>query len=315
MSSRCPTKPSRPVSSQPDMAISAPSEWLSAREITRAVTARSMSAVSVTEATLARIVQHDPVLNSFTDVTADRARAKARAVDAAVAAGQNAGPLAGVPFAVKNLFDVRGLPTRAGSKINRDLAPSPRDATLIERLEAAGAVLVGALKMGEYAYDFTGENVHDGPSRNPHDPTRMTGGSSGGSGAAVGGGLVPLALGSDTNGSIRVPSSFCGIFGLKPTYGRLSRARSFPFVASFDHLGPFARSVGDLALAYDAMQGPDSDDAACTTRPPEPVAALLAQDIGGLRIAIAGGYFRNNVTPEASEAVARVARALGAMRT
>ena len=225
------------------------------------------------------------------------------------------GPLAGVPFAVKNLFDVQGLPTRAGSKINRDLKPSPRDATLVERMEAAGAVLVGALNMGEYAYDFTGENVHDGPSRNPHDATRMTGGSSGGSGGAVGGGLVPLALGSDTNGSIRVPSSFCGIFGLKPTYGRLSRARSFPFVASFDHLGPFARNVGDLALAYDAMQGPDADDAACTTRPAEPVSALLAQDIGGLRIAIAGGYFQKNVFPEADEAVARVAKALGATRT
>ena len=142
---------------------------------------------SVTEAALARIAKHNPVLNSFTDVTADRARAKARAVDAAIAAGKNPGPLAGVPFAVKNLFDVKGLPTRAGSKINRDLPPSPRDATLIERLEAAGAVLVGALNMGEYAYDFTGENIHDGPSRNPHDVTRMTGGSSGGSGGAVGG--------------------------------------------------------------------------------------------------------------------------------
>jgi aspartyl-tRNA(Asn)/glutamyl-tRNA(Gln) amidotransferase subunit A len=294
--------------------MSAHSDWLSAQEIMRAVTARRISAVSVTEAALARIAQHDSVLNSFTDVTADRARAKARAVDAAVAAGQTAGPLAGVPFAVKNLFDVQGLPTRAGSKINRDLAPSPRDATLIERMEAAGAVLVGALNMGEYAYDFTGENSHDGPSRNPHDVTRMTGGSSGGSGGAVGGGLVPLALGSDTNGSIRVPSSFCGIFGLKPTYGRLSRARSFPFVLSFDHLGPFARSVGDLALAYDAMQGPDPDDAACTTRPAEPVTTLLARDISGLRIAIAGGYFQNNVTPEAREAVARVARALGTMR-
>src|ERR1700721_1227845 len=153
-------------------------------------------------------LQRDPTLNSLTDVTADRARAKARSVDAAIAAGKNAGPLAGVPFAVKNLFDVQGLPTRAGSKINRDLPPSPRDATLIERLEASGAVMVGALNMGEYAYDFTGENIHDGPSRNPHDVTRMTGGSSGGSGGAVGGGLVPLALGSDTNGSIRVPSSF-----------------------------------------------------------------------------------------------------------
>ena len=138
-------------------------------------------------------------------------------------------------------------------------------------MEAAGAVLVGALNMGEYAYDFTGENSHDGPSRNPHDVTRMTGGSSGGSGGAVGGGLVPLALGSDTNGSIRVPSSFCGIFGSEADLWPPVPRRSFPFVSSLDHLGPFARSVGDLALAYDAMQGPDPDDAACTTRPAEPV--------------------------------------------
>jgi aspartyl-tRNA(Asn)/glutamyl-tRNA(Gln) amidotransferase subunit A len=290
-------------------------DGLSASAIAQAVAGRKISALAVTEAALARIAKHNPVLNAFTDVTADRARAKARAVDAAVAAGKNAGPLAGVPFAVKNLFDVQGLPTRAGSKINRDLKPAPRDATLIERMETAGAVLVGALNMGEYAYDFTGENVHDGPSRNPHDVTRMTGGSSGGSGGAVGGNLVPLALGSDTNGSIRVPSSFCGIFGLKPTYGRLSRTRSFPFVFSLDHLGPFARNVGDLALAYDAMQGPDPDDAACTTRPAEPVTPLLAQDIAGLRVAIAGGYFQKNVFPEASEAAARVAKALGATRT
>src|ERR1700732_583899 len=282
MNSCCLTKPSRPVSSQPDAAMIANPDDLSALQIAQAVTSRKISALSVTEAALARIARYDSVLNSFTDVTAERARARARAIDAAIAAGQNAGPLAGVPFAVKNLFDVQGLATRAGSKINRDLKPSPRDASLIERMEAAGAVLVGALNMGEYAYDFTGENVHDGPSRNPHDVTRMTGGSSGGSGAAVGGGLVPLALGSDTNGSIRVPSSFCGIFGLKPTYGRLSRARSFPFVASFDHLGPFARNVCDLALAYDAMQGPAPADAACTTRAAEPVSALLAQDIGGL---------------------------------
>jgi 1-carboxybiuret hydrolase len=288
---------------------------LSASAIAQAVAGRKISALAVAEAALARIAQHNPILNAFTDVAADRARAKARGIDAIVAAGKNAGPLAGVPFAVKNLFDVQGLSTRAGSKINRDLKPATRDATLIERMEAAGAVLVGALNMGEYAYDFTGENVHDGASRNPHDVTRMTGGSSGGSGGAVGGGLVPLALGSDTNGSIRVPSSFCGIFGLKPTYGRLSRARSFPFVFSLDHLGPFARNVGDLALNYDAMQGPDPDDAACTTRPAEPVTPLLAQDIGNLRIAVAGGYFQNNVFPEASEAVARVAKALSVTQT
>ncbi len=314
MNLRCPMKPSRPVSLQPDPAMTATTDGLSATEIASAVSGRKLSALGVTEAALARIARHDTILNSFTDVTADRARAKARSIDAAIAAGKNPGPLAGVPFAVKNLFDVQGLSTRAGSKINRDLKPSPRDATLIERMEAAGAVLVGALNMGEYAYDFTGENVHDGPSRNPHDVTRMTGGSSGGSGGAVGGNLVPLALGSDTNGSIRVPSSFCGIFGLKPTYGRLSRARSFPFVFSFDHLGPFARSVGDLALAYDAMQGPDAEDAACTTRAAEPVTPLLVQDIGALRIAIAGGYFQKNVYPEAVEAVGRVARALGTTR-
>ncbi len=290
-------------------------DGLSASDIAQAVAGRKISALAATDAALARIAKLNPVLNVFTDVTADRARAKARAIDAAVAAGKNAGPLAGVPFAVKNLFDVRGISTRAGSKINRDLQPATRDATLIERMEAAGAVLVGALNMGEYAYDFTGENVHDGASRNPHDVTRMTGGSSGGSGAAVGGGLAPLALGSDTNGSIRVPSSFCGIFGLKPSYGRLSRARSFPFVFSLDHVGPFARNVGDLALAYDAMQGPDADDAACTTRPAEPVTPLLALDVGTLRIAVAGGYFQNNVFPEAREAVARVAKALGATHT
>lgn len=287
---------------------------MTAAEIASAVAGGKMSALDATEAALARIKQHDGILNSFTDVTADRARAKARAVDADIAAGKTVGPLAGVPFAVKNLFDVAGLPTRAGSKINRDLAPAKRDATLIERMEAAGAVLVGALNMGEYAYDFTGENVHDGPSRNPHDTTRMTGGSSGGSGSAVGGALVPIAFGSDTNGSIRVPSSFCGIFGLKPTYGRLSRARSFPFVASLDHLGPFARSVTDLALAYDAMQGPDADDAACTTRGLEPTLPLIANPVSDLRIAIAGGYFQKNVFPEAVEAVSRVAKALGATR-
>src|SRR5690349_6020070 len=213
-------KSSPPVSSPLD-----PTD-MSAAAIAAAVAARKLSAMEAIEAALARIALRDGVLNAFTDVTADRARAKARAVDAAIAAGKSPGPLAGVPFAVKNLFDVKGLPTRAGSKINRDLAPAAHDATLVARLEAAGAVLVGALNMGEYAYDFTGENVHYGPSCNPHDVQRMTGGSSGGSGAAVAGGLVPLSLGSDTNGSIRVPASLCGIFGLKPTYGRLSRART-----------------------------------------------------------------------------------------
>jgi 1-carboxybiuret hydrolase len=183
-------------------------------------------------------------------------------------------------------------------------------AAAIARLEAQGAVLVGALNMGEYAYDFTGENVHYGASRNPHDVSRMPGGSSGGSGAAVAGGLVPLALGSDTNGSIRVPASLCGIFGLKPTYGRLSRAGTFPFVASLDHVGPLARGVRDLALAYDAMQGYDRDDPVCTDRPPEPVSSVLDRGSDDLRIAVAGDYFRVGALPEAQTALERVAAAL-----
>jgi AtzE family amidohydrolase len=285
--------------------------WQSASEIAQAISGGQMSARNVVESALDRIAKYDADLNAFTDILAARAHKQAQAVDTAIASGRNVGPLAGVPFAVKNLFDVKGISTRAGSSINRDLEPSRRDAAMIERLEAAGGILVGALNMGEYACDFTGENIHEGPSRNPHDSTRITGGSSGGSAAAVGGGLVPLALGSDTNGSIRVPASFCGVFGLKPTYGRLSRARSFPFVASLDHVGPLARNVRDLALAYDAMQGPDGEDLACTTRPANPVNATLAEGIDGLRIAIAGGYFQENISREACEAVERVASALG----
>src|SRR6476469_2780564 len=277
--------------------------WSHASEIAAAVADGTISASAVVDAALARVAKDDRVLNAFTAVVAARARAKAKTVDAARAASRPLGPLAGVPFAVKNLFDIEGLPTLAGSKINRDRAPAARDATLIARMEAAGAVLVGALNMGEYAYDFTGENVHDGPSRNPHDPSRTTGASSGGSGAAVGGGLVPLALGSDTNGSIRVPSSLCGIFGLKPTYGRLSRAHTFPFVASLDHVGPLARGARDLALAYDAMQGYDGDDPVCVDRPADPVTPLLSQGFDGLRIAVAGGYFRGGMFPQARPAL------------
>src|SRR5258708_4480162 len=232
MNSRCQIKPSRPVSLQPDLAMTTVSDGLSASEIAQAVRGRKLSALDVIEAALARIAKHDPILNSFTDVTADRARAKARAIDAAIAAGKNPGPLAGVPFAAKNLFDVQGLATRAGSKINRDLKPSQRDATLIERMEAAGAVLVGALNMGEYAYDFTGENVHDGPSRNPHDVTRMTGGSPGGSGGAVAGRLVPLALRSDTHRSAPGAGPPCRVVRPTPTYRRPTPARSFPIAVS-----------------------------------------------------------------------------------
>jgi aspartyl-tRNA(Asn)/glutamyl-tRNA(Gln) amidotransferase subunit A len=286
-----------------------------AAEIATKIASGEITAKSVIDATLARIDAINPRVNTFTDITAERARRAADALDARHARGDALGPLAGVPFAVKNLFDIAGLPTRAGSKINRDLPPAKRDGALVRRLEAAGAILVGALNMGEYAYDFTGENIHDGPSRNPHALDHMSGGSSGGSGAAIAAGLVPLALGSDTNGSIRVPSAFCGCFGLKPTYGRLSRAGSFPFVGSLDHLGPFARSVADLASAYDAMQGPDPDDPVATTRSPESSSPELERGASDLRIALAGGYFAKQGDTDCFAALAKAARALGVTRT
>jgi aspartyl-tRNA(Asn)/glutamyl-tRNA(Gln) amidotransferase subunit A len=278
-----------------------------ALETAAAVRSGAVSAVDVTRAALSRIAADDPRLGAFTALTSDRALAQAAKVDAAVAGGGDPGPLAGVPFAVKNLFDIAGVATLAGSKINAGHPPASSDAVLIRRLVKAGAVLVGALNMGEYAYDFTGENCHYGPSRNPHDPSRMSGGSSGGSGTAAAAGFVPLTLGSDTNGSIRVPSSFCGLFGLKPTFGRLSREGTFPFCFSLDHLGPLARSAADLAAAYDAMLDPAGKA--------EPVMPGLGQGADGLRIAVAGGYFAKGALPEAFEAVAAVAASLGARET
>ena len=286
-----------------------------AAEIADAVQSGAMTATEIATAALARIAGRNPSLGAFTEVTAARALAKAAAIDAKRARGEALGPLAGAPFAVKNLFDIEGLATRAGSKINRDLPLATRDATLVARMEAADAVLVGALNMGEYAYDFTGENAHDGPSRNPHDLAHMSGGSSGGSGAAAAAGLAAITLGSDTNGSLRVPSSLCGLFGLKPTYGRLSRARTFPFVASLDHLGPLARSTLDLALAYDAMIGPDADDPSQANVAAAPVSPRLEIGVKSLRVAKLGGYFAKSAEPAAFEAVDRVAKTLGATAT
>lgn len=287
-------------------------ERTTAADIAQQVSSGASSAVALCEQHLASIHQRNPQLNCFTAILADRARGRAARVDAKVAAGRDPGPLAGVPFAVKNLFDIEGLPTLAGSKINRERMPASADTVLVQRLEAAGAILVGALNMGEYAYDFTGENAHDGACRNPHDPARMTGGSSSGSGCVTAAGLVPLALGSDTNGSIRVPASLCGVFGLKPTYGRLPRSGCYPFSDSLDHVGPLAASVTDLALCYDTLQGWDAADPACIKRPREPVTPTLQQGTAGLRIARAGGYFDCSDFPLADAAVSAVCHALGA---
>ena len=285
-----------------------------ALELVNAVRTRQLRARVVVESTLQRIQSTHSQLNAFTEVTAKRALAEADAVDTAIAAGRDPGPLAGVPYAVKNLFDLVGVVTLAGSKINRDNPPATEDATCVARLREAGAICVGAVNMGEYAYDFTTENSHAGATHNPHDLTRSAGGSSGGSSAAVAAGLVSFSVGTDTNGSIRVPSSFCGLWGLKPTYSRLSRAGGFPFVESLDTIGPLARSVSDLAAAYDVMQGPDPRDPVCTRRGTEPASNDLDNGVGGLRIAALGGYFARGGLPEAHAAVDTIASALGVKR-
>lgn len=284
-----------------------------ASDIAQRVNGGEITAQAVVRTALDRITRQDKQLNCFTHVLTDSALAAAAVIDQKLAQGKSVGPLAGVPFAVKNLFDIAGTVTLAGSKINRDNSAATLDATAVTRLKAAGAVLVGALNMDEYAYGFVTVNHHYGTTPNPHDPTRISGGSSGGSAAAVAAGLVPLTLGSDTNGSIRVPASLCGVYGLKPTYGLLSRAGVYLFSSSLDHVGPFARSVPDLALAFASLQGPDSRDPICTDR--APASPNLSGDITGLRIAIAGEHFARGMTPTAAKALERVAKALNATST
>src|ERR1700742_1266143 len=218
--------------------------------IADAVRRKHICATEVTQVFLRHIRHENSKFNCFTAITEDIAMEAARSVDAGIAGN---GELCGVPYAVKNSFDVHGLRTLAGSRINAELPPASKDATAVERMRQAGAVLLGTLNMEEYAYGFTSENADYGAVRNPHDARRIAGGSSGGSAAAVAAGLVPLTIGSDTGGSIRLPAALCGVFGLKPTFGRLDRNGCFPLAASFDTIGPFARTVDDLAIAYQAM--------------------------------------------------------------
>lgn len=271
----------------------------------------AMMARERVDETFRRIRAANPKYNCFTDLTEERAYREAEEVDRRRARGEELGPLAGMPYAVKNLYDVEGVVTLAGSKINRDDPPAKRDAFVVRKLREAGAVLVGTCNMEEYAYGFTTENFHYGATRNPRDPARTAGGSSGGSAAAVAADMVPLSLGSDTNGSIRVPAGLCGIFGLKPTFGRLSRQGVFPFVPSLDHAGPFARSVADLAAGYDAMQGYDAQDPACRDRPVEPVSNVVTQGLDGIRIALAAGEsYDELLSREAQQALMQAADCL-----
>ncbi len=260
------------------------------------------------EAALRRVRAGNGRINAFRAVLDDLALSAA----ARPATGH---PLDGVPFAVKDLFDIGGRTTLAGSKMREGDAPAAQDATAVARLRETGAALLGTLNMDEFAYGFTGENAHTGPTRNPRDPGRMAGGSSAGSGAAVAAGLAPFALGSDTNGSVRVPAALCGVHGLKPTFGRVSRAGMAPLAWSFDHVGVLARKVRDIAVVLDAIQGSDARDPAAAAGPWEATLETLDAGVAGLRIARAGGYFATGGLAAAFEAADRVAKALDAACT
>lgn len=261
--------------------------------IADAVRTGRVSAVAVARDCLARIAALDPPINAVTRILASRAVAEAAAVDEKRAAGIDPGPLAGVPYGVKDLFDVTGEPTTAGAGMRRDAPAATSDAEAIRRLGSAGAVMVATLNMDEYAYGFATDNAAWGITRNPHDVARLAGGSSGGSAAAVAGGLLPFTLGSDTNGSIRVPASLCGVYGLKPTHGALPMGGVFPFVESFDDIGPFAATLEDLAAVHAVLAGgrPRTPDRA-------PRAALL------------GGWFVRDACADLAAALRDVGEAL-----
>lgn len=251
----------------------------------------SLSAVAVAQEALRRINASDSLL-AVTRCLADRALHEAATVDAKIARGEDPGALAGVPYAVKDLFDVAGLPTTAGAARLEFADPAPADAVAIARLQAAGAVLVATLNMDEFAYGFVTDNARWGITRNPHDRACFAGGSSGGSAAAVAGGLVSFALGSDTNGSIRIPAGLCGVFGIKPTHGALPMTGVYPFVDTFDDIGFFTRTARDLALIDAVVR----DHAAPVT--------------GAAKAAVLGGWFAQNLTAEMRDALAELTDAL-----
>ena len=282
---------------------------LTIRDIRAGLLSGQFSASELAHQTQATILRRDPLINAFTARTGQRLLAEARAVDDTLTRGEPLPPLAGVPWAAKNLFDIAGVTTLAGAELFSQQPPAGQDAFAVSQLSAAGAMLAGAVNMDAYAYGFTTENSHYGPTHNPRDTARIAGGSSGGSAAAVAAGMVNFALGTDTNGSIRVPASLCGLVGLKPTFGRLSRRGSQPFVPALDHIGPLARHVEDVAAVYNVLQGIDPQDPYQSPRAPEPV---QLNGTAPLRCQILEGYFTTWCDYLARDALDRVALALGA---
>ncbi len=252
-----------------------------AREIRDAVSRREISAVEVCETALARIDARNPTLNAFLAVARDRALERARAIDR----DKHPGPLAGVPIAIKDNIMTRGIATTAASKMLRTFVP-PYDATVVGRLEAAGAVVIGKTNCDEFAMGSSTENSAFGASRNPWNTNHIPGGSSGGSAVAVAAGFSPIALGSDTGGSIRQPASLCGIVGLKPTYGRVSRYGLIAFASSLDQIGPMTRTAHDAALSLSVLAGPDPYDSTASQEPPADYLGALTGDIRGMRLGV-----------------------------
>ena len=277
-------------------------ESRSARQIRDAVVAGDATAVDICGEHLTRIEQLNPQLNAFNTVCADHALAAAAVVDRRRAAGEPLGPLAGVPVAIKDNLCLRGVRTTASSKMLEHYVP-PYDATAVARLEAAGAIIVGKTNCDEFAMGSSNENSAFGPVRNPWAHDRAPGGSSGGSAAAVAAGLVPLALGSDTGGSIRQPASFCGIVGLKPTYGRVSRYGLLAFASSLDQIGPMTRTVDDAALALSVFAGPDRADATTATEAVPDFVGALTGSIEGLRVGVPRTFIAQGVDDEVLAAI------------